>query len=131
MLILFFRSVPDCKELRVLRGHSANVGSVVFNPRATVDMDASAAGNLASCASDGTVRLWSLDADTPAAELPGHEPSRVSRCQFHPSGRFLATCVYDNSWRLWDLEAGHEEVLHQEGHSKEVHCIAFQVNNKY
>jgi U4/U6 small nuclear ribonucleoprotein PRP4 len=41
------------------------------------------------------------------------------------TGRFLATCVYDNSWRLWDLEQL-DEVLHQEGHSKEVHCICFQ-----
>ena len=37
----------------------------------------------------------------------------------------ISYSVYDNSWRLWDLEQL-EEVLHQEGHSKEVHCIAFQ-----
>lgn len=33
--------------------------------------------------------------------------------------------MWDNSWRLWDLEQL-TEVLHQEGHSKEVHCVAFQ-----
>ncbi len=31
---------------------------------------------------------------------------------------------FDNSWRLWDLEA-QEEILHQEGHSKEVYDLAF------
>ena len=39
--------------------------------------------------------------------------------------RFLATAVWDNSWRLWDLEQL-TEVLHQEGHSKEVYCVSFQ-----
>jgi U4/U6 small nuclear ribonucleoprotein PRP4 len=32
---------------------------------------------------------------------------------------------YDRSWRLWDLET-QEEILHQEGHTKAVHDIAFQ-----
>ncbi len=31
-------SVPDCKELLVMRGHQANVGSIVFSPRATIDL---------------------------------------------------------------------------------------------
>lgn len=59
------------------------------------------------------------------ADLEGHAPFRVSRADFHPSGRFLGTCCFDNSWRLWDLEQG-EEVLHQEGHCKPVYCMSFQ-----
>lgn len=118
-------SVPECQELKVLRGHQHNVGSIVFNPKSTLDLDASAP-NLASCAHDGSVKLWSLESEEPLANFSGHD-ARVSRCQYHPSGRFLATCVHDNSWRLWDLEQT-EEVLHQEGHSKEVHCIAFQAD---
>ena len=66
-----------------------------------------------------------MESDLPIANLEGHD-ERVARCAYHPSGRFLGTCVYDNSWRLWDVETT-EEVLHQEGHSKPVHCIAFQV----
>ena len=116
-------SVPDCKELQVLRGHTANVGCIAFHPQATLSMNESEAC-LASCAQDGSVKLWSMDSEEPLADVTGHD-SRVSRLAYHPSGRFLATCVYDNSWRLWDLEQV-EEVLHQEGHSKEVHCIAFQ-----
>jgi len=116
-------TVPDCKEVRSLRGHVNHVGSIVFNPRATMDLDA---GDpcLASCGSDGSVKLWSLDSEEPIADIEGHD-ARVSRCAYHPSGRFLATAVWDNSWRLWDLEQL-TEVLHQEGHSKEVYCIAFQ-----
>ncbi len=119
-------SVPDCRELRTMRGHQHNVGCVTFNPLATKDLEPSSPANLASCSQDGMVKLWTLEEDSelPAKDLPGHD-SRVSRCQFHPSGRFLATCVYDNSWRLWDLQTM-EEILHQEGHSKPVHCISFQ-----
>lgn len=31
-------SVPDCRELLVMRGHQANVGSIVFNPKATIGL---------------------------------------------------------------------------------------------
>ncbi|XP_028178991.1 U4/U6 small nuclear ribonucleoprotein Prp4-like [Ostrinia furnacalis] len=61
------------------------------------------------------------------ASLDGHGPSRVSRAEFHPSGRFLATTVFDHSWRLWDLETA-TEVLHQEGHAKPVYSVAFQID---
>jgi len=116
-------SVPDCKEIRPLRGHTTHVGSIVWSPRATQDLSASEP-NLASCAADGSVKLWSLDSEEPIADIEGHD-ARVSRCAYHPSGRFLGTAVWDNSWRLWDLEQL-TEVLHQEGHSKEVYCLAFQ-----
>ncbi|XP_023327337.1 U4/U6 small nuclear ribonucleoprotein Prp4 isoform X2 [Eurytemora carolleeae] len=116
-------SVPDCKEIRPLRGHTTHVGSVVFNPKSTLGLDP-AEPNLASCAADGSVKLWSLDSEEPVADIEGHD-ARVSRCAYHPSGRFLGTAVWDNSWRLWDLEQL-TEVQHQEGHSKEVYCLAFQ-----
>lgn len=66
-----------------------------------------------------------LNSETPLAEVEGHAPHRVSRVQFHPSGRYLGTCCFDNSWRLWDLTKC-EEVLHQEGHVKPVYCMSFQ-----
>lgn len=66
-----------------------------------------------------------LNSETPLAEVEGHAPHRVSRVQFHPSGRYLGTCCFDNSWRLWDLTKC-EEVLHQEGHCKPVYCMSFQ-----
>lgn len=82
---------------------------------------------MASCSMDGAVKLWNLESEEPIADMEGHAPHRVSKVEFHPSGRFLATCVFDNSWRLWDLEQG-VEVLHQEGHSKPVYNIAFNVD---
>lgn len=73
----------------------------------------------------GSVKLWSGGiGEEPLAEVEGHEPHRVSRIAFHPSGRFLGTCCHDASWRLWDLEQ-QAEVLHQEGHARAVHCIRY------
>ena len=72
------------------------------------------------------MKLWGGGkGEKPLAEVEGHEPNRVSKLQFHPSGRFLGTCCYDSSWRLWDLEQ-QAEVLHQEGHTKPVHCIRYK-----
>ena len=107
--------MPNLNHVRTLRGHNCNVYSVVFHPQSTLTQSESSI-NLASCAVDGSVNFWSLDSEEPIANLEGHEPNRVSRVAFHPSGRFIATCCYDKSWRLWDLDAS-EEVLHQEGHS--------------
>ncbi|XP_051547680.1 U4/U6 small nuclear ribonucleoprotein Prp4-like [Myxocyprinus asiaticus] len=80
-------------------------------------------GNMASCAADGSVKLWSLDSDEPVADIEGHS-MRVAQVTWHPSGRFLGTTCHDNSWRLWDLEV-QEEILHQEGHSKGAHDLHF------
>jgi U4/U6 small nuclear ribonucleoprotein PRP4 len=82
---------------------------------------------MASCATDGMVKLWSFESEEAIADISGHMPHRVSKLAFHPSGRFLGTACYDSSWRLWDLEQK-QEVLHQEGHAKAVHTIAFQVD---
>lgn len=117
-------SIPECEEIITLRGHTVNVGAIVFHPQSTLTLDESAC-NMASCSQDGEVKLWSLESDEPIADIEGHAPYRVSRLAYHPSGRFLGTCCFDHSWRLWDLEA-QEEVLHQEGHSKAVYDISFQ-----
>uniref|UniRef100_A0AAY4E229 Pre-mRNA processing factor 4 (PRP4)-like domain-containing protein n=1 Tax=Denticeps clupeoides TaxID=299321 RepID=A0AAY4E229_9TELE len=113
---------PDCSLVRTLRGHNTNVGAISFHPKSTLSLEESDV-NMASCAADGSVKLWSLDSDEPVADIEGHT-MRVARVAWHPSGRFLGTTCYDNSWRLWDLDA-QEEILHQEGHSKGVHDIHF------
>lgn len=117
-------SIPKCELIRTYRGHNCFVGAMVFHPKATLDEESNIC-DLASCAHDGTVKLWSINNEEPIADIEGHAPHRVSKLEFHPSGRFLGTCVYDSSWRLWDLEQC-QEVLHQEGHAKPVHCISFQ-----
>jgi len=72
------------------------------------------------------INLWSLESEAPLASLQGHT-ARVSKIDFHPSGRFLGSASYDTSWRLWDVETT-EELLLQEGHSREVYAIKFQID---
>ena len=118
--------VPSLQQQSVLRGHNVNVDEVKFHPRSTIDQSETAL-NLASSGVDGSVHFWSLKSEEPIHSLNGHQPYRVSNFDFHPSGKYLATCCYDNSWRLWDVEA-RDEILHQEGHSKPVHDISFQID---
>lgn len=41
-------------------GHITNVGAISFHPQATLTLEESDV-NMASCAADGSVKLWSLD----------------------------------------------------------------------
>lgn len=116
-------SVPDCDLVQTLKGHSLNVGGCVFRPG--VRGDEENVVSMASSCADGMVKLWAFKNEESIADITGHCPHRVSKLAFHPSGRFLGTACYDASWRFWDLEQK-QEVLHQEGHAKAVHCIAFQ-----
>ena len=78
-------NVSDCNLVRTLRGHSTHVGAITWCPTAKMDLD-NGEMCLASCASDGSVKLWSLDSEEPLADIEGHD-ARVSRCAYHPSGR--------------------------------------------
>ncbi|GAB0086790.1 PRP4 [Sergentomyia squamirostris] len=116
-------TIPNCEPIQQFRGHGCQVGGVAF--RKNVPRDAMNEVAMASGGADGMVKLWAFGNEESIADITGHMPHRVSRLAFHPSGRFLGTACYDSSWRLWDLEQK-QEVLHQEGHAKAVHCISFQ-----
>jgi U4/U6 small nuclear ribonucleoprotein PRP4 len=60
----------------------------------------------------------------PLGRLVGHR-ARVARAAYHPCGQFIGTASFDTSWRLWDAVTC-QELLLQEGHSKEVYALAFQ-----
>lgn len=117
--------MPNCEQVQTLRGHTHHVGGVAFRNNASTDCFNEV--TMASCSTDGMVKLWGFESEESIADISGHVPHRVSKLAFHPSGRFLGTACYDSSWRLWDLEQK-QEVLHQEGHAKAVHSIAFQTD---
>ena len=48
-------SVPDGKEVRVLKGHNERVCGIIFHPRATIGLESSVT-NMISCSVDGTVQ---------------------------------------------------------------------------
>lgn len=118
-------TVDDMNMQKTFRGHTCNVGAITFHPQSTLTQESKAI-NLASCSIEGTVNLWNLENDEPLHTIKCHQPHRVSKLKFHPSGRFLATCCFDKSWRLFDLEHSlEEEILFQEGHSKSVYDLDF------
>jgi len=51
--------LPDCALRMSLRGHSCNVGAVVFHPSAVKEEESPVCA-LASCASDGSFKLWTM-----------------------------------------------------------------------
>lgn len=53
-------TVPNCELTLTLRGHSCNVGAIVFHPRAMQEGETSVCA-LASCAADGSVKLWTME----------------------------------------------------------------------
>ncbi|CAJ0944074.1 unnamed protein product, partial [Mesorhabditis belari] len=111
-----------CEKVIKYQGHHGQCGCARFHPQAYIGQDENAL-NVASCAHDGTVSLWSLSQEHPIAQLEKH-PQRVSRLAFHPTGRYLATACFDSTWRLFDVDVG-EELLIQEGHSKHVSDVIF------
>lgn len=50
-------SVPNCDLKQTLKGHTCNVGAIVFHPKATISQEETIC-NMASCAADGSVKLW-------------------------------------------------------------------------
>ena len=89
-----------------------------------------------------------LHSPTPLSTLEGHT-APVARVAFHPSGDYVASASFDGTWRLWDVETSElttllrraanqaliltdsailpgQELLLQEGHSKEVYAVAWQ-----
>lgn len=50
-------SVPDCELKQTLKGHTCNVGAIIFHPKATISQEENIC-NMASCAADGSVKLW-------------------------------------------------------------------------
>lgn len=61
----------------LLSGHNTNVGAVSFHPQATLTLNESDV-NMASCAADGSVKLWSLD----RCVFKGKNPSELSMVDF-------------------------------------------------
>eukprot|EP00939_MAST-03C_sp_MAST-3C-sp1_P000921 g921.t1 len=105
---------------QTFRGHEGRVQFVEFRPQLSQSAGGAA---LASAATDGAVKLWSLDSDDAIRTLHGHK-ARLCRVKWHPMGRHVGSTSYDTTWRLWDAETG-TELLLQEGHAKETYGIAF------
>lgn len=82
---------------KILKGHTATVNSVTFEPNAGTI--------LASCAADLSIKLWNFETFECTKTLHGHDHN-VSCVRFLPAGDFLLSCSRDTSIKLWEVSTG-------------------------
>jgi eukaryotic-like serine/threonine-protein kinase len=83
---------PDGRNPRILRGHTAMVNRVSFNPEAT---------RLASASDDGSIKIWDVVTADELFTLRGHHAG-VQSVAFHPNGNQVASVATDGTARLWN-----------------------------
>jgi WD40 repeat protein len=91
------------EQLFVLSGHAGTVWSVSFSPDGK---------RVASGGSDGAVKIWNIDPQTPTPDrgqvihnLVGHT-SGVQSLRFHPDGTRLASGCAGGTVKVWDAIHG-------------------------
>ena len=82
--------------LQTLEGHSARVRSVAFSHDSQ---------QLASCSSDGTIKIWDSLTGKCQQTLEGHS-SDVTSIDFLDDSRRLASASADQTVRIWDAATG-------------------------
>ena len=94
-------------DAQVVFQHGDSVLSVAFSP-----VDGTL---LASGSSDGTVKLWDVEAQTDVATLEAHAIA-VTSIAFSPNGSLLASGSYDGTVKLWNVNT-HANIATLEGHA--------------
>jgi platelet-activating factor acetylhydrolase IB subunit alpha len=82
---------------KILKGHTATVNCVAFEPNAGL--------LLASCAADLSLKLWAFETFECTKTLHGHDHN-VSCVRFLPAGDFLLSSSRDQSIKLWEVATG-------------------------
>jgi WD40 repeat protein len=89
-------SVPDFKQVAVLKGHPERVSSAVFSPDGRMLVSTSLTN-----VPRQNVKLWDADTWTELAALAGHR-GHVYCATFSPDGKTIATAGSDMTVRLWN-----------------------------
>jgi U4/U6 small nuclear ribonucleoprotein PRP4 len=95
----------ECKLIKEFKGHEEIITGIAVNP------DSSSKVSFASGSMDKTLKLWNYNNEKEICQLSGHL-DRLSRIQFHPTGKYIGTTSYDQTWRLWDLSS--EKLLYEQ-----------------
>ena len=113
-----FRSTKIDFDCFAPNGHTDGINSAVFSPDGR---------QLASGASDSTIRIWNLASGECRVLDEGHTES-INSVVFSPDGRRLASGSNDSKVRIWDLESGQCHVL--DGHSNSVRSVTFSPDGR-
>ncbi|KAF9432568.1 hypothetical protein BGZ76_010624 [Entomortierella beljakovae] len=108
------RIVKTVKELRVLRGHTKWVNSVVFSGDGA---------KIASGSHDKTVRIWNTEDGESLHELTGHSLGVIS-VSFSVDGDQVASGSLDKTVRLWDVENG-TVLFTLQGHTAMISSVSY------
>ena len=128
---------PHSGELHnVLKGHSAPVYSIAFNPQPDAPLPARLREtqripqSLASGGVDKTVRLWDITATDAQIHFVLHGfTNEIRGLAFSADGTRLSSGSYDRMIRVWDVATG--EVTHLlTGHRSIVMAVAFSRNGQ-
>jgi len=107
-------STSKWTRMWTLEGHSNTARCVVYSPTGN---------HIASCSTDGTVRLWNIN--TSACD---HEFTDQSQCleavAFSHEGDLIATASDNYSVELWDVKSG-EKLKMLIGHNDAINSVAY------
>jgi coatomer subunit beta' len=105
------------KCIKTFEGHSHYVMKIVFNPK---DLN-----TFASASQDRTVKVWSLNSETPNYTLEGHDKGLNYVDYYYGNEKpFLITAADDNTAKIWDYQ--NKTCVHTlEGHTQNVAVASF------
>ena len=126
---IYIWNVETGKPVKKLVGHTGVGYGIAYHPFRAL---------LASCAGDGTVRVWNPMRRQANFILSGHaakqrenadgtvseEPASVYDVAFEPRRNVLASCADDMTIQLWNPEDG-QHLGTLTGHSDKVYALAF------
>lgn len=112
--------IASGKELHVLRGHTASLGTVIFSPDGQ---------RLATQSQDKTVRIWDAVTGAELFELPCDYDLNQSLA-FSPDGERLASVGRSSPLRVWDARTG--KLLNVvQAHAVETYHVRFSPDGQY
>jgi WD40 repeat protein len=94
-------SLQSGNQLALLKGHSAKIDDLEFNPSGQ---------EILSASQDSTARIWNVAAEKERVKLYGHANS-VFSARYSRDGKKIITGSADATARIWDAESGREIAL--------------------